>query len=68
MSRSVTVAGPTFRQATLLDVLGRPVWQQPAAEAGQPLLRLPATLPAGVYLVRLTLPDGSVATRRLTVQ
>ncbi|NML65464.1 T9SS type A sorting domain-containing protein [Hymenobacter sp. RP-2-7] len=65
---TVLVAGPAFRAAALLDVLGRPVWQQPAAEAGQPTLRLPATLPPGVYLVRLPLPDGSVATRRLTVQ
>ena len=65
---TVLVAGPAFRQATLLDVLGRPVWQQPAAEAGQATLRLPVPLPAGLYLVRLTLPDGSLATRRLTVQ
>lgn len=68
LGAALQVTGPAFRQAALLDVLGRPVWQQPAAEAGQPLLRLPAALPAGVYLVRLTLPDGSVATRRLTVQ
>ena len=64
----VAVAGPAFRQATLLDVLGRPVWRQPAAQAGQPTLRLPAGLPGGVYLVQLTLPDGSVATRRLVVE
>lgn len=68
LGATVQVTGPAFQQAALLDVLGRPVWQQPAAEAGQPLLRLPAALAAGVYLVRLTLPDGSVATRRLTVQ
>ena len=64
----VTVDGPAFRGATLLDVLGRPVWQQPTAEAGQPRLQLPAALPAGVYLVQLALPDGSVATRRLAVE
>ena len=67
-SAAVVVSGPAFRRAALLDVLGRPVWQQPAAEAGQATLRLPAGLPGGVYLVRLTLPDGSLATRRLVVE
>ena len=65
---AVVVEGPRFSRATLLDVLGRPVWQQPTAEAGQPTLRLPNGLPAGVYLVQLTLPDGNVATRRLSLQ
>ena len=65
---TVAVEGPKFSRATLLDVLGRPVWQQPAAEAGQPTLRLPAGLRAGVYLVQLALPDGNTATRRLSVQ
>jgi hypothetical protein len=65
---AVLVEGPAFRQATLLDVLGRPVWQQPAAEAGQATLRLPACLPGGVYLVQLALPDGSTATRRLVLE
>lgn len=65
---TVAVAGPTFRQAALLDVLGRPVWRQPAAETGQPTLRLPSGLAGGVYLVQLTLPDGSIATRRLVVE
>ncbi len=64
---TVAVSGPAFRRAAVLDVLGRPVWQQPAAEAGQPTLRLPR-LAGGVYLVQLTLPDGSVATRRLVVE
>jgi hypothetical protein len=64
---TVAVDGPKFSRAALLDVLGRPVWQQPAAEAGQPSLRLPAGLPPGVYLVQLTLPDGSTATRRLSL-
>ncbi|WP_460585555.1 T9SS type A sorting domain-containing protein [Hymenobacter arcticus] len=64
---TVAVSGPAFRRATVLDVLGRSVWQQPAAEAGQPTLRLPTTLPGGVYLVQLTLADGSVATRRLVI-
>jgi hypothetical protein len=65
---TVAVSGPAFRRAAVLDVLGRPVWQQPAAEAGQPTLRLPASLAAGVYLVQLTLADGSIATRRLAVE
>ncbi|QKG55824.1 T9SS type A sorting domain-containing protein [Hymenobacter sp. BRD128] len=65
---AVAVSGPPFRRAVVLDVLGRPVWQQPATEAGQPTLRLPASLAAGVYLVQLTLPDGSTATRRLVVE
>ena len=64
----MAVDGPTFRRAALLDVLGRPVWQQPTTEAGQAVLRLPAGLPAGVYLEQLTLPDGSIATRRLSLQ
>jgi hypothetical protein len=65
---TVAVSGPTFRRAAVLDVLGRPVWQQPATEAGQPTLRLPSSLAAGMYLVQLTLPDGSIATRRLAVE
>ena len=65
---TVAVSGPAFRRASVLDVLGRPVWQQPATEAGRPTLRLPAGLAAGLYLVQLTLPDGSIATRRLAVE
>ncbi|RZK60859.1 MAG: T9SS type A sorting domain-containing protein, partial [Hymenobacter sp.] len=64
---TVVVEGPAFRQAALLDVLGRPVWRQPAAEAGQATLHLPSSLPGGVYLVQLALPDGNTATRRLVV-
>lgn len=65
---TVAVSGPAFRRAAVFDVLGRPVWQQPTAEAGQPTLRLPGGLAAGVYLVQLTLADGSIATRRLAVE
>lgn len=65
---AVVVEGPAFRQAALLDVLGRQVWQQSAAEAGQSTLHLPARLPGGVYLVQLSLPDGSTATRRLVLE
>ena len=60
----VRVPGP-YRQATVLDALGRVVWQQPAAEAGRPELQLP--LAAGLYFVRLLLPDGQVLTQRLAV-
>jgi len=63
---TVTVAGPAFVQATVLDALGRTVWTQPAAEAGQPALVLPS-LPAGVYTVRLTLTSGTVVGQRLLV-
>jgi hypothetical protein len=65
---AVVVSGPAFRRAAVLDVLGRPVWQQPAAEAGRPTLQLPPSLAPGVYLVQLTLPDGRLATRRLAVE
>ncbi len=60
------VAGPGFARASVLDALGRTVWEQPAAEAGRPLLA-PGPLAAGVYVVRLRLRDGSAVTRRLVV-
>jgi len=63
----VSVSGPAFTGAALLDVLGRELWRQPAAEAGRTTWRLTARLPSGVYLVRLTLPGGEVATRRLVI-
>ena len=63
----VTVAGPAFARAAVLDALGRTVWVQPAAEAGRPALRLP-TLPPGVYTGRLTLPDGATIGRRLLLE
>ena len=63
----VRVAGPAFARAAVLDALGRVVWEQPTTEAGHPWLNLP-TLPPGVYLVRLTLPDGRRATRRLLLE
>lgn len=55
-----------YARATALDALGRVVWEQPAAEQGQPELTLPP-LPAGVYFVRLALPDGQLVTKRLSV-
>ncbi|UPL50177.1 hypothetical protein [Hymenobacter sublimis] len=64
-SGRVTVQG-RYARATALDALGRVVWEQPAAQAGQAQLQLPP-LPASVYFVRLTLPDGLVVTKRLSV-
>ena len=56
-----------YRSAVVLDALGRVAWQQPAAQAGQPTLDL-HTLPAGLYLVRLTLPDNTTTvTKRLVI-
>ena len=63
----VQVAGPAFARAAVLDAVGRLVWEQPAAQAGSPVLPLP-TLPPGVYLVRLTLPDGRALTQRLLLE
>lgn len=56
-----------YTHAVALDALGRTAWEQPAAQAGQPQLDL-RRLPAGVYVLRLTLPDGSVGTKRLVLQ
>ena len=63
----VRVAGPAFARAAVLDAVGRVAWQQPAAQAGQPLLPLPA-LPPGVYIVRLMLPDGRTVAQRLLLE
>ncbi|MCC2545457.1 T9SS type A sorting domain-containing protein [Hymenobacter sp. BT175] len=56
----------TYERARVLDALGRLVWEQPAARAGQPVLDL-QVLRAGVYLVQLQLPDGQVVTKRLVL-
>lgn len=56
-----------YTRAVVLDALGRTAWEQPAAQAGQAQLDL-RRLPAGVYLLRLTLPDGAVGTKRLVLQ
>ncbi|OON67186.1 T9SS type A sorting domain-containing protein [Hymenobacter sp. CRA2] len=61
------VSGARYSRAVALDALGRTVWEQPAAEAGKSQLDL-RTLRAGVYLLRFTLPDGSVSTQRLVLQ
>jgi hypothetical protein len=55
-----------YAQAVVLDALGRAVWRQPAAQAGGNSLNLQA-LPAGVYLVQLTLADHSTVTKRLVL-
>jgi hypothetical protein len=62
----IQVAG-NYKLASVVDVLGRLVWQQPQAQAGQATLNL-QQLPAGVYLLRLTLPDGSLSTHRLVLE
>ncbi|HEX8656098.1 MAG TPA: T9SS type A sorting domain-containing protein [Hymenobacter sp.] len=64
---TVTVAGPRFARAAVLDAVGRMVWEQPTAVAGQAKLALPA-LPAGTYLLRLTLADGRNVGRRLLLE
>lgn len=55
-----------YTHATVLDALGRTVWQQTGQANGQPTLDL-SGLPAGVYMMRLALPDGSLATKRLVL-
>ena len=60
----VRVSAPYVR-ATVLDALGRVVWEQPAAGAGQPEIRF--ALPAGLYFVRLALPDGQTVTQRVAI-
>lgn len=55
-----------YAQAAVLDALGRVVWQQPAAQAGSSTLDLSA-LPAGMYLVQLTLADRLTVTKRLVL-
>ncbi|AHJ98453.1 T9SS type A sorting domain-containing protein [Hymenobacter swuensis] len=60
----VQVVGRYVR-ALVLDAVGRVVWEQPANQAGQPILQVP--LPAGLYFVRLSLPDGQTVTKRLSI-
>jgi len=55
-----------YAQAVVLDALGRVVWQQPATDRGRSTLDLSA-LPAGVYLVQLTLADQLTVTKRLVL-
>ena len=64
---TVAIAGPAFARAALLDALGRVLWEQPSAQAGQATLALPA-LPPGIYTVRLTLTDGRTVGRQLLVE
>jgi hypothetical protein len=53
-----------YTHATVLDAVGRVVWEQPMAQAGQAELSLRQLLP-GLYFVRLTLPSGLVVMKRL---
>jgi len=55
-----------YRQATVLDAVGRPVWVQPAAQAGQATLDL-SVLPAGVYVVQLRLTTGALVIKRVVL-
>ncbi|MCB2377945.1 T9SS type A sorting domain-containing protein [Hymenobacter sp. BT635] len=55
-----------YQQAAVLDALGRSVWTQPAGQSRTGELDL-RQLPAGVYLVRLTLPDGQLVHKRLVL-
>lgn len=55
-----------YAQAVVLDALGRVAWQQPASQTGQSTLDLHA-LPAGLYLVQLTLHDRLTVTKRLVL-
>ncbi|MBJ6111603.1 T9SS type A sorting domain-containing protein [Hymenobacter sp. BT523] len=64
---TVSIAGPGFARAAVLDAVGRTVWEQPAAQAGQSTLPLPLLAP-GVYTVRLTLADGRTVGRRLLIE
>lgn len=64
---TVSIAGPAFARAALLDALGRVVWEQPVTQAGSPTLPLPA-LPAGLYTVRLTLADGRTIGQKLVLE
>ncbi|HEX8327103.1 MAG TPA: T9SS type A sorting domain-containing protein [Hymenobacter sp.] len=64
---TVRIDGPRFAQASVLDAVGRLVWEQPHAQAGQAVLSLPALVP-GVYTVRLVLADGRTVGRRLMIE
>ncbi|MDO7875151.1 T9SS type A sorting domain-containing protein [Hymenobacter sp. ASUV-10] len=57
-------------QLTLLDALGRPVQQQRLAAAAGALRHTLAvsSLRPGIYVLRLTLPDGSSTSQRLAVE
>jgi hypothetical protein len=55
-----------YKQAAVLDALGRTVWTQPAAQRGLADLEL-GQLPGGVYLVQLTLANGLLVNKRLVI-
>lgn len=55
-----------YRRARVLDALGRVAWHQPADQTGAANLDL-RQLPAGLYIVELTLPDGLLVNKRLVL-
>ena len=62
----VAVPGWPGARVSLLDALGRHCWQgelDPTAGATVPV----ASLTAGLYVLRVTRPDGTTVSRRLTV-
>ncbi|QDA58995.1 T9SS type A sorting domain-containing protein [Hymenobacter jejuensis] len=65
-SNGIVYVQGRFAQATVSDALGRSVWQQPAAQAGHATLDL-SQLPAGVYIVQLSLPNGLTVAKRLVL-
>jgi hypothetical protein len=55
-----------YARALVLDALGRVAWQQPQTQQGQSTLEL-HELPAGLYVVQLTLADGLTVAKRLVL-
>jgi hypothetical protein len=55
-----------YARATVVDAVGRVVWTQATAQAGQAELDL-QSLPPGIYIVRFTMANGHVITKRLAL-
>ncbi|UOQ55630.1 T9SS type A sorting domain-containing protein [Hymenobacter cellulosivorans] len=56
----------TYKQAAVLDAMGRTVWTQPVGQLGQEELNL-EHLAGGIYVVQLTLPSGLLVNKRLVL-